>query len=473
MVMRDGLKLANSLGFNRLEAESDSTQVINFCTDHNNKRIVLALQSGLKSEILWALNALTVLSFKEKDDLRRDTTPLAKVPGLLDALLQVVDDVKLVELLHHEAVRLGGGGGDDGDFLQIERRRPSDFDSAKDEACGSGAAAESQGDDRKMLAEAVQIDDWRDIAIPRDHTKPPRVRTLGVNTTISGFGLENVGKVYSDSTTYVIIDLINILSTHLVFMICATYLYSLKYGNFSPPNDQSKIEGSTITKKRSAGFLFDEDGLFNIDDEGRTERQQCAVAASNIIRNFSFMPENETIMVQHRHCLETIFQCLEDQNAAWHCAAAELIGRLIINPDNESFLVPVISQIYRRLVDLLSVPAFDAQAAAVSALYNVSEVNMDCRLKLASERWAVDRLLKIVKAPHPVSEVCRKAAVILESLVSEPQNRMHLLVHENNFAEILTSEGKYSDTFARILYELTARPSNKVTSGQAIWGNIN
>lgn len=63
---------------------------IGYLTDQNNKRIVLALQSGLKSEILWALNALTVLSFKEKDDLRRDTTPLAKVPGLLDALLQVV-----------------------------------------------------------------------------------------------------------------------------------------------------------------------------------------------------------------------------------------------------------------------------------------------------------------------------------------------------------------------------------------------
>lgn len=86
---------------------------------------------------------------------------------------------------------------------------------------------------------------------------------------------------------------------------------------------------------------------------------------------------------------------------------------------------------------------------------------------------AVDRLLKIVKTPHPVPEVCRKTSMILESLVSEPQNRMHLLVHENTFAEILTSEGKYSDTFARIVYELTARPSNKVTSGHAIWGNIN
>ncbi|CAN6232265.1 unnamed protein product [Urochloa humidicola] len=404
-----------------------SLQVLSALSDQNNKRIVLALQSGLKSEILWALNALTVLSFKEKDDFRRDTTPLTKVPGLLDALLQVIDE-------------------------------------------------------------------WRDIAMPKDHLKPPRVRTLGANTTLSGFGQENMEKVYSDTGT--------------------------------TSNDQSKTEESSVTKKRSASFWFDEDGLFNNDDEGRAERQQCAIAVSNIIRNFSFMPENETIMVQHRHCLETVFQCLEDQNREddelvtnmletlvnlapvldlrifssskpsfikmtekdavhaimgmlsssvkpWHCAAAELIGRLIINPDNESFLLPVIPQIYKRLVDLLSVPAYDAQAAAVSALYNVAEVNMDCRLKLASERWAVDRLLKIVKMPHPVPEVCRKTSMILESLVSEPQNRMHLLVHENTFAEILTTEGKYSDTFARILYELTARPSNKVTSGQAIWGNIN
>lgn len=50
----------------------------------------MALQSGLKSELTWALNTLTLLSFKEKDDIRKDATPLAKIPGLLDALLQVV-----------------------------------------------------------------------------------------------------------------------------------------------------------------------------------------------------------------------------------------------------------------------------------------------------------------------------------------------------------------------------------------------
>ena len=68
-----------------------------------------------------------------------------------------------------------------------------------------------------MLWSFVQIDDWRDIAMPKDHTKPPRARTLGANITLSGFGLENVGQVYSDTATYVIVDLIKILITHLTF----------------------------------------------------------------------------------------------------------------------------------------------------------------------------------------------------------------------------------------------------------------
>jgi hypothetical protein len=62
----------------------------------------------------------------------------------------------------------------------------------------------------------VQIDDWRDIAMPKDHTKPPRVRTLGVNTTLSGFGHENVEKVYSDTIMYVVISLINIFTSFLM-----------------------------------------------------------------------------------------------------------------------------------------------------------------------------------------------------------------------------------------------------------------
>lgn len=74
-----------------------------------------------------------------------------------------------------------------------------------------------------------------------------------------------------------------------------------------------------LTRPRPSEWWSDEDGLFNLDDEGRAEKQQCAVAASNVIRNFSFMPENEVIMAQHRHCLETAFQCLEDRDTGVFC----------------------------------------------------------------------------------------------------------------------------------------------------------
>ncbi|GMP77211.1 hypothetical protein CsSME_00033564 [Camellia sinensis var. sinensis] len=331
-----------------------SLQVHSNFADQNNKRIVLALQSGLKSELTWALNALTNLSFKEKDEVRRDATPLAKIPGLLDALLQVIDD-------------------------------------------------------------------WRDIALPRGLVKrTPRVRLLGANSLVTGFGNENKPLRSNDVVP-----------------------------NPSMGPGSSIIEASvqkSTTKTHPSEWWFKEDGLFNLDDEGRAEKQQCAVAASNIIRNFSFMAENEVIMAQHRHCLETVFQCIEDHIAedeelvtnaletvvnlaplldlrifssskpsfikitekhavqaimgmlkssvkAWNFGAAELIGRLIINPDNEPFILPFGPQIYKRLVDILSLPAVDAQAAAVGALYNLAEVNMDCRLKLASERCSLSATL--------------------------------------------------------------------------------
>lgn len=59
----------------------------------NYKRIVLALQSGIRRELAWAFNTLTFLSFKDKDEIR---TPLAKIPGLLDALLCIVSLVSKI-----------------------------------------------------------------------------------------------------------------------------------------------------------------------------------------------------------------------------------------------------------------------------------------------------------------------------------------------------------------------------------------
>ena len=62
-----------------------------------------------------------------------------------------------------------------------------------------------------------------------------------------------------------------------------------------------------------------------------------------------------------KDAVHAIMGMLSSSVKPWHCAAAELIGRLIINPDNESFLLPAIPQVNVflahtsiLLVDLLS-----------------------------------------------------------------------------------------------------------------------
>lgn len=35
-----------------------------------------------------------------------------------------------------------------------------------------------------------QIDDWRDIALPKQRSNMPRIRTLGANSLVTGFGNE-------------------------------------------------------------------------------------------------------------------------------------------------------------------------------------------------------------------------------------------------------------------------------------------
>ncbi|KAJ0975608.1 hypothetical protein J5N97_017573 [Dioscorea zingiberensis] len=103
------------------------------------------------------------------------------------------------------------------------------------------------------------------------------------------------------------------------------------------------------------------------------------------------MPDNEMIMAQHRHCLETVFQCIEDHEA-----------------EDEELITNALETIVN-LAPLLDLRIFSSSKPSFIRM------------------TAVDRLLKIVRTPHPVPEVCRKAAMILESLVSEPQNRVALL----------------------------------------------
>jgi hypothetical protein len=48
---------------------------------------------------------------------------------------------------------------------------------------------------------------------------------------------------------------------------------------------------------------------------------------------------------REKRAVQAIMGILNSPVKAWHCAAAELLGRLIINPDNEPFLIPFFPQV--------------------------------------------------------------------------------------------------------------------------------
>lgn len=51
-----------------------------------------------------------------------------------------------------------------------------------------------------------QIDDWRDIALPRDYKKQTRTRTLGANRVVTGFGNEFEATNCPDAATNSVYD---------------------------------------------------------------------------------------------------------------------------------------------------------------------------------------------------------------------------------------------------------------------------
>ncbi|CAI0559342.1 unnamed protein product [Linum tenue] len=222
-----------------------SLQVHNTFADQNHKRIVLALQSGLKSELTWALNTLTLLSFKEKEDMRKDHS-LAKVPGLLDALLQVIDD-------------------------------------------------------------------WRDIGLPKEISRSTRVRNLGANSLVTGFGheYEALGSLTAPSHP----------------------------GSVSTASEALAMKNAA--KGRSSEWWSDEDE----DEELVTNALETAVNLAPVLnlRNLSSQ-KSPFINTPEKRAVQAIMGILGSSVKTWQCAAAELIGRLIINPDNEPFLLPFLPQ---------------------------------------------------------------------------------------------------------------------------------
>lgn len=65
-----------------------------------------------------------------------------------------------------------------------------------------------------------------------------------------------------------------------------------------------------------------------------------------------------------KRAVQAIMGILESPVKAWHCAAAELLGRMIINPDNEPFLLPFVPQVYTFCLRLI--PQYECIALAIN-----------------------------------------------------------------------------------------------------------
>ncbi|CAI5516435.1 unnamed protein product [Closterium sp. Naga37s-1] len=59
-------------------------------TDFRARQLAMAVEAGVTSEVVWALNALQLISFSLKDTWQQGAGPLSKAPQLLSALVSVL-----------------------------------------------------------------------------------------------------------------------------------------------------------------------------------------------------------------------------------------------------------------------------------------------------------------------------------------------------------------------------------------------
>ncbi|CAI7805292.1 unnamed protein product, partial [Closterium sp. NIES-53] len=110
-------------------------------TDFRARQLAMAVEAGVTSEVVWALNALQLISFSLKDTWQQGAGPLSKAPQLLSALVSVVASWRACSLeitdaatwramrggpegggsVGSEPPRRGGGGSRSGGSGQLSR----------------------------------------------------------------------------------------------------------------------------------------------------------------------------------------------------------------------------------------------------------------------------------------------------------------------------------------------------------------
>lgn len=239
--------------------------------------------------------------------------------------------------------------------------------------------------------------------------------------------------------------------------------------------------------------------LFNLADPIAIDREQCAVVASNVLRNMSFFDRNaiflanstsilniSAVMIQTTQVPANLREALMDmwinvspylnaspgyggsavlatciklldpfndgaeQSRFMNCG--EVLARLAASPErNEAAIISTFDDVLPRLVDMLGGRSRKYVNASLAALCNFSAFDWPARDRIARTPRALERLVGMLSD----AELAPRAALTLLNLAEAPNNRSVLMYYEARLVELAMNPSPAANTVASILFELT------------------
>lgn len=238
--------------------------------------------------------------------------------------------------------------------------------------------------------------------------------------------------------------------------------------------------------------------LFNIVDPIAIDREQCAVAATNVLRNMSFHDRNAiqlanasqllnltALMIDNmrvcanlrdglmdmwinvspyldaspgraghpvlKTCVQLLHPFKEGANMIRFTNCCEVLARLSACPErNEKPITDLFDSLLPRVVDMLNGRYRKYLNAGLATLCNLSAFDWPARDQLARTPRVLHCLTKMLKDP----EFAPRSALTLLNLAESPSNRSVLLVYENVLCEHAMEDSPVADILANVLYEL-------------------
>ena len=238
--------------------------------------------------------------------------------------------------------------------------------------------------------------------------------------------------------------------------------------------------------------------LFNLADPIAVDREQCAVVATNILRNMSFFDRNAILLADSapilnisatmigtveipanlrdglvdmwinvspylnasknapgnivlKTCIDLLDPFREGSDLQRFTNCGEVLARLAASPErNEAPIVETFEETLPRLVDMLGGRNRRYINAGLAALCNLSAFDWPAREAIARVPRALERLVCMLPDP----ELSPRAALTLQNLAEAPNNRTLMLAYENRLAEMTMMGTPAAETLASILFEL-------------------